>query len=58
MPIWKKNIFVRVILRKMQEEGVSAEEIIKGYPALTEEERTELLASIVQQPTMGLLNDE
>jgi len=46
MPIWKKNIFVRVVTRRMQEEGRTAEEILLEYPALTEDEKTEILATL------------
>jgi len=46
MPIWKKNIFVRVVTRRMQEEGRTAEEILLEYPALTEDEKTEILAAL------------
>lgn len=46
MPAWKKNIFVRVISRRMVEEGRAAEDIIAEYPALTEEEKQEILAAI------------
>lgn len=46
MPTWKRNIFVRVITRRMQEEGRTAEDIIMEYPALTEDEKNEILASI------------
>ena len=46
MPIWKRNIFVRVITRRMQEEGRTAEDIIMEYPALTEDEKAEILSEI------------
>lgn len=46
MPAWKKNIFVRVVTRRMAEEGRTAEEILAEYPALTEEEKAEILAAI------------
>ncbi|MDI6711455.1 MAG: hypothetical protein QME76_12375 [Bacillota bacterium] len=49
MPTWKKNIFVRVITRRMAEEGRTAEEIIAEYLALTEEEKTEILNAIASQ---------
>jgi len=44
MPEWKKNIFVRVVRTRMEQEGRAAEEILAEYPALTEEEKTEILA--------------
>lgn len=47
MPAWKKNIFVRVVTRRMTEEGRTAEEILAEYPALTVEEKQEILAAIV-----------
>ena len=46
MPTWKKNIFVRVVKRRMQDEGRTAVEILAEYPALTEEEKTEILAAL------------
>jgi uridine kinase len=49
MPVWKKNIFVRVVQRRMQEENRTAEDILTEYPALTEEERQEILTAIVAQ---------
>lgn len=47
MLIWKKNIFVRIITRRMQEESRTAKEILVEYPTLTEEEKTEILNAIV-----------
>ena len=46
MPEWKKNIFVRVVNRRMQDEGKTAEEILLEYPALTEDDKTEILAAL------------
>ena len=46
MPAWKKNIFVRVVTRRMAEEGKTAEEILAEYPALTEAEKAEILAAL------------
>ena len=46
MPEWKKNIFVRVVRKRMQDEGRTAEEILAEYPALTVEERAEILATL------------
>ena len=46
MPAWKKNIFVRAIKARMKEESRTAEDIITEYTALTEVERTEILAAI------------
>ena len=46
MPEWKKNIFTRVVRRRMQQEGRAAEEILAEYPALTEEEKAEILAAL------------
>ena len=46
MPTWKKNIFVRVVTRRMAEEGKTAEEILAEYPALTEAEKAEILAAL------------
>jgi uncharacterized protein (DUF433 family) len=41
MPAWKKNIFVRVVIRKMAE-GKTLEEILAEYPALSESEKGEI----------------
>jgi len=46
MPEWKKNIFVRVVNRRMQDEGKTAEEILLEYPALTEAEKAEILSAL------------
>ena len=46
MPEWKKNIFVRVVRTRMQQEGCTAEEILAEYPALTEAEKAEILAAL------------
>ena len=46
MPTWKKNIFVRVVTRRMQNEGKTAEEILSEYPALTDEEKAEIIAAL------------
>ena len=48
MPTWKKNIFVRVVNKRMQDEGKTAEEILIEYPALTEAEKTEIISAIAQ----------
>ena len=44
---WKKNIFVRVVSRRMQEENRAAEDILTEYPALTTEEKTEIKNAIM-----------
>lgn len=46
MPAWKKNIFVRVVARRMVEEGRTADVILAEYPALTAEEKQEILTAI------------
>lgn len=46
MPPWKRNIFVRVVSKRMQEEGRMAEEILAEYPALMAEEKQEILTAI------------
>ena len=47
MPAWKKNIFVNAIKTRMGIEGKPAEEIIADYPALSESEKTEILAAVI-----------
>ena len=42
MPTWKKNIFVRAITTRMAAEQRTSEDIIEEYPALTEDEKTEI----------------
>jgi len=49
MPAWKKNIFVRVVSRRMAEESRTAEDILSEYPALTVEEKAEIMAAIAAQ---------
>jgi uncharacterized protein (DUF433 family) len=49
MPAWKKNIFVRVVSRRMAEESRTAEDILAEYPALTVEEKAEIMAAIAAQ---------
>ena len=46
MPLWKKNIFIRTVQYRMRTEGKTAEEILQDYPALTEEERQEILSAL------------
>jgi hypothetical protein len=49
MPAWKKNIFVRVVSRRMAEESRTAEDILSEYPALTTDEKAEIMAAIAAQ---------
>jgi len=46
MPTWKKNIFVNAINTRMAQESKTAEVIIADYVALTEAEKTDILAAI------------
>lgn len=46
MPTWKRNIFVRAIKSRMEEENRTAEDIITEYPKLTDEEKQEILTTI------------
>lgn len=46
MPNWKKTIFVNAIRTRMIQENRTAEDIIKEYVKLTEEEKREILAGI------------
>jgi hypothetical protein len=46
MPTWKKNIFVNAIRARIVQENRTAEDIITEYTALSEAEKTEILASI------------
>ena len=46
MPTWKKNIFIRVVRTRMEQEGRTAEDILAEYPALTDDEKTEILTAI------------
>lgn len=48
MPTWKKNIFVRVIRRRMQIEMRTAESILNEYPSLAEYEKNEILVAITR----------
>ena len=46
MPIWKRNIFVNAISVRIAQEERTAGEIIQDYPALTAEEKEEILRAI------------
>lgn len=46
---YKLRIFVRAIKTRMVQESKTAEEIIVDYVKLTEEEKTEILASVATQ---------
>lgn len=46
MPTWKKTIFVNAIKARMKLEGRTAEDIITEYPALTDDEKIEILDTI------------
>jgi len=48
MQPWKRNLFVKVLLRRVREEKTSAESILEQYPALTDEEKTEILNAFYQ----------
>lgn len=48
MNILVKNLFIRVISRRVKRENRTAEDIITEYPKLTAEEKTEILAEIIQ----------
>lgn len=52
MPAWKKNIFVRVIPRRMAEESRTAEDILSEYPALTVDEKAEILDALARIATV------
>lgn len=39
MPEWKLNIFARVVLRRMETEGKTVDEVLESYPLLTEDEK-------------------
>lgn len=47
MPIWKLRIFTRAINARMETEQITAEEALEDYPALTVEEKQEILNAIV-----------
>jgi len=49
MPTWKLNIFVRVVTSRVKSEGRIAEDILTDYPALTEAEKLEIIATINNQ---------
>lgn len=46
MPIWKLNIFTRVIKQRMETEQRTAEDIITEYVLLKEDEKAEILNNI------------
>lgn len=47
MPTWKLRIFVRAITARMEAEQITAEVALQDYPALTVEEKQEILNAIV-----------
>lgn len=49
MPSWKRNLFVRVVSRRIVEERRTAEDILTEYPALTAEEKAEIITAIATQ---------
>lgn len=46
MPTWKRNLFVRAVSRRMSEENRTAEDVLAEYPALTVEEKAEIMNAI------------
>lgn len=48
MPMWKKNLFVRVLSRRMAEESRTADDVLVEYPALTVDEKAEITGAITQ----------
>lgn len=46
MPSWKLNLFVRVVSRRMTEESRTVEDVLSEYPAITADEKAEILAVI------------
>lgn len=45
MLAWKKRIFVNVVRARMAAEQRTAEDILTEYPALTADEKAEILAA-------------
>ena len=45
---YKLRIFVRVIKKRIADEGISAEEALESYPKLTEKEKQEILNAIAK----------
>jgi len=46
MPSWKLRIFVRAVAARMEAEQITAEEVLQDYPALTVEEKQQILDAI------------
>lgn len=46
MPAWKLRIFVRVVKARMESEELPAEQVLESYPALTEQEKQQILDAI------------
>jgi len=46
MPAWKLRIFVRVVKARMEAEELTAEQVLESYPALTEQEKQQILGAI------------
>jgi len=49
MPTWKKNIFIRVITRRIKNENRTMEDILTEYQALTAQEVSEISNAIITQ---------
>lgn len=47
MPAWKLRIFVRAIKARTEAEQITAETALQDYPALTADEKQEILIAIV-----------
>jgi len=46
VPAWKLRIFVRAVRARMEAEEVTAEQALESYPALTEQEKQQILDAV------------
>lgn len=49
MPVWKLRIFVRTITTRIETEQITAEKALEDYPALTTEEKQQILNAVMAQ---------
>lgn len=49
MPGWKKRIFVRVVIARMEAEEITVDQALEDYTALTSVEKTEIKAAVELQ---------
>ena len=49
MPGWKKRIFVRIVIARMEAEQITVDQALEDYTALTSAEKAEIKAAVELQ---------